>query len=154
MAVQEGWTGRVYEDFEVGDVYQHPLGRTVSEVDNPWLTLLTMNTNPMHFDATYASKTEFGQLLVNSGVTVAMVLGMSVSDTTQNAFAKRRATKTKATVAMPYRANTSAIGGRYFVRGPSAPIALDALDLPDGACVEFSARVTLQGGYPPARKAL
>lgn len=87
MAVKPSWNGRFYEDFEVDDIYQHTLGRTISEVDNTWLTLLTMNTNPMHFDANYASKTEFGQLLVNSGVTVAIVLGMTVSDTTQNAFA-------------------------------------------------------------------
>jgi itaconyl-CoA hydratase len=87
MTLKPSWNGRFYEDFEVDDVYQHTLGRTISEVDNTWLTLLTMNTNPMHFDANYASKSEFGQLLVNSGVTVAIVLGMSVSDTTQNAFA-------------------------------------------------------------------
>jgi acyl dehydratase len=87
MAIKPSWTGRFYEDFEVGDIYQHTLGRTISEVDNTWLTLLTMNTNPMHFDANYAAQSEFGQLLVNSGVTVAIVLGMTVSDTTQNAFA-------------------------------------------------------------------
>lgn len=87
MAIKPSWTGRFYEDFEEGDIYQHTLGRTISEVDNTWLTLLTMNTNPMHFDANYASKSEFGELLVNSGVTVAIVLGMTVSDTTQNAFA-------------------------------------------------------------------
>jgi itaconyl-CoA hydratase len=87
MAVKPSWNGRFYEDFEIDDIYQHTLGRTISEVDNTWLTLLTMNTNPMHFDANYAAKSEFGQLLVNSGVTVAIVLGMTVSDTTQNAFA-------------------------------------------------------------------
>ena len=85
--IKPGWTGRFYEDFEIGDVYQHPLGRTVSETDNTWLTLLTMNTNPVHFDHNYADHTEFGKPLVNSGVTVAMVLGMSVIDTTMNAFA-------------------------------------------------------------------
>ena len=49
MPIKEGWTGRVYEDFEVGDIYQHPLGRTVLPVDNSWFTLLTQNTNPDSF---------------------------------------------------------------------------------------------------------
>jgi itaconyl-CoA hydratase len=79
--------GRYFEDFTVGDVYQHPLGRTISETDNTWFTLLTMNTNQMHFNAQYAGQSTFGKLLVNSGLTVAMVLGMSVSDVSQNAIA-------------------------------------------------------------------
>jgi acyl dehydratase len=87
MALQEGWLGRYYEDFTVGDVYQRPYGRTISEADNTWFTLLTLNTNPMHFDTNLAEKSEFGQLLVNSALTVAIVIGMSVSDTSQNAFA-------------------------------------------------------------------
>jgi len=87
MSVKPGWRGRFYEDFEVGDVYQHPLGRTLTEADNIWLTLMTMNTNPMHFDVNYAEQSEFGKLLMNSGVTIAIVLGMTVSDTSQNAFA-------------------------------------------------------------------
>ena len=87
MPIKEGWRGRYYEDFEVGDVYQHLLGRTISEADNTWFTLLTMNTNQMHFNAHYAEKSTFGRLLVNSGLTVAMVLGMTVSDTSQNAIA-------------------------------------------------------------------
>ena len=66
MAIKQGWTGRVFEDFEVGDVYEHPLGRTVLAADNAWFTLLTMNTNPVHFDVAYASRTEFGKPLVNS----------------------------------------------------------------------------------------
>ena len=61
MAVKQGWTGRVFEDFTVGDVYEHPLGRTVLGADNIWFTCLTMNTNPIHFDAEYASQTEFRQ---------------------------------------------------------------------------------------------
>jgi acyl dehydratase len=60
MAIKEGWTGRVYEDFEVGDIYPHPLGRTVLPVDNSWFTLLTQNTNPIHFDRAYSAQTEFG----------------------------------------------------------------------------------------------
>lgn len=87
MAVKEGWVGRYFEDFEVGDIYQHPLGRTISEADNTWFTLLTMNTNQNHFNAQYAEGSEFGKLLVNSGLTVAIVLGQSVTDISQKAFA-------------------------------------------------------------------
>lgn len=87
MAVHETSLGRFYEDFELGDVYRHPIGRTITETDNTWFTLLTMNTNPIHFDHRYASQSEFGRPLVNSGFTVAVVLGMSVIDTSQHAFA-------------------------------------------------------------------
>ena len=73
MAIKEGWTGRVYEDFEVGDIYPHPLGRTVLAADNIWFTLLTQNTNPIHFDTVYAAKTEFGRPLVDSTFTLALV---------------------------------------------------------------------------------
>ncbi len=87
MAVKPGWTGRVFEDFEVGDVYEHPLGRTVLAADNVWFTCLTMNTNPIHFDAAYAAKTEFKRPLVNSCFTLALVTGQSVTDLTVNAVA-------------------------------------------------------------------
>ena len=87
MAVKEGWTGRVYEDFEVGDIYPHPLGRTVLAADNIWFTLLTQNTNPIHFDSAYAAKTEFGKPLVDSTFTLALVTGQSVTDISQNAMA-------------------------------------------------------------------
>jgi itaconyl-CoA hydratase len=87
MTVKQGWTGRVFEDFEVGDVYEHALGRTVLAADNAWFTLLTMNTNPVHFDAAYAARTEFGKPLVNSCLTLAIVTGQSVSDVSQNAMA-------------------------------------------------------------------
>lgn len=79
--------GRCFEDFETGQRFQHPLGRTISEADNTWFTLLTMNTNPSHFDRHFAEGTEFGRPIVNSGLTVAIVLGLSVIDTSQNAFA-------------------------------------------------------------------
>jgi acyl dehydratase len=79
--------GRYFEDFKVGDVYEHRPGRTISEADNTWFTLLTMNTNPLHFDAAYSAKTEFGRPLVNSCLTLAMVTGMSVSDVSQKAVA-------------------------------------------------------------------
>jgi acyl dehydratase len=87
MAVKQGWTGRVFEDFQVGDVYEHPLGRTVLPADNVWFTCLTMNTNPIHFDAEYAAKTEFKRPLVNSCFTLALVTGQSVTDLTVNAVA-------------------------------------------------------------------
>jgi itaconyl-CoA hydratase len=85
VALKEGWTGRVFEDFEVGDVYEHPLGRTIVAADNIWFTCLTMNTNPIHFDAAYASQTEFKKPLVNSCFTLSLVTGQSVIDLTQNA---------------------------------------------------------------------
>ena len=84
---QTGWGGRYFEDFGVGDVYQHPLGRTITAVDNIWFTHLTLNTNPLHFDHYYASQTEFGRPLVNSCFTLALVTGMSVADISQHAFA-------------------------------------------------------------------
>lgn len=79
--------GNFLEDFTVGDVYRHPLGRTITEVDNSWFTLLTMNTNQLHFNADFAEASPHGRLLVNSGLSVAMVLGISVSDISQNAIA-------------------------------------------------------------------
>src|SRR5712691_4418735 len=87
MAIKKGWTGRLYEDFEIGDVYEHPLGRTILAADNTWFTLLTMNTNPIHFDYHYASKTECGKPLVDSCLTLAIITGQSVTDLTQNAVA-------------------------------------------------------------------
>ena len=87
MVEKKGWEGRFYEDFDVGDVYRLPYGRTINEADNTWMTLLTLNPNPIHFDAELAKRSEFGRILVNSGLTVALVLGMSVADTSQNAFA-------------------------------------------------------------------
>ena len=87
MAVKDGWRGRFFEDFEVGDVYRHPLGRTVTETDNVWFTLLTQNTAPVHFDHHYAAQTEFGRPLVDSTFTVALVTGQSVTDVSQNVMA-------------------------------------------------------------------
>lgn len=79
--------GRTYDGFTVGDVYEHRPGRTITEADNVWFTLLTMNTHPLHFDAAYAAGTEFGKPLVNSTLTLAIVTGMSVSDVSQKAIA-------------------------------------------------------------------
>ncbi|MDQ2052532.1 MaoC family dehydratase [Natronolimnohabitans sp. A-GB9] len=82
-----GWNGRYYEDFEVGDVYKHPYGRTITETDDVWLTNVTMNLNPMHFNEAYAAETEFGERLVNGLVVIATAVGMSVIDVSQNATA-------------------------------------------------------------------
>jgi itaconyl-CoA hydratase len=87
MAVKEGWRGRFFEDFEIGDVYEHPLGRTITTTDNAWFTLLTQNTAAIHFDHHYASQTEFGRPLVDSTFTLALVTGQSVTDVSQNVFA-------------------------------------------------------------------
>jgi len=87
MTTKEGWRGRFFEDFEAGDVYQHPLGRTVTTTDNIWFTLLTQNTAPIHFDHHYAAQTEFGKPLVDSTFTLALVTGQSVIDISQNVFA-------------------------------------------------------------------
>ena len=79
--------GRYYEDFKVGDVYEHRPGRTITETDNTWFTLLTMNQHPLHFDAEYAARSEFGKPLVNSCLTLSIVAGMSVSDISQKTIA-------------------------------------------------------------------
>ena len=78
---------RYFEDFAVGDVYEHKLGRTVTTADNMWFTLLTMNTNPIHVDHHYSAQTEFGRPLVNSCFTLALVTGISVPDVSENALA-------------------------------------------------------------------
>ena len=79
--------GRYLEDFHVGDVYEHRPGRTITESDNTWFTLLTMNQHPLHFDKEYGAKSEFGQVLVNSCLTLSLVTGMSVSDVSQKTIA-------------------------------------------------------------------
>ena len=79
--------GRYFEDFTIGDVYEHRPGRTISEADNTWFTLLTMNQHPLHFDAAYAAKSEFGRPVVNSCLTLSIVAGMSVADVSQKAIA-------------------------------------------------------------------
>ena len=78
--------GRYYEDFTIGDIYEHRPGRTISEADNTWFTLMTMNQHPLHFDAAYAAKSEFGRPVVNSCLTLSIVVGMSVSDISQKAI--------------------------------------------------------------------
>jgi itaconyl-CoA hydratase len=87
MTIKEGWGGRFFEDFEVGDVYEHTLGRTVTTTDNMWFTLLTQNTAQIHVDHAYAAQTEFGRPIVDSTFTLALVTGQSVTDVSQNVFA-------------------------------------------------------------------
>jgi itaconyl-CoA hydratase len=81
------WRGRFYEDIDVGDVYRSRLGRTITDVDNIWFTLLTLNTNQVHFNTPYAERTRFGKPLVDSTFTLALVTGMTVPDTSENATA-------------------------------------------------------------------
>lgn len=87
MPIKEGWNGRFFEDFEVGDVYQCRIGRTVTQNDNIWFTLLTNNTNQIHFNEHYAQRTDFGRPLVNSVLTLAIAAGLGVADTSENGFA-------------------------------------------------------------------
>jgi len=89
VTIHPATCGRFFEDFVVGDVYQHPFGRTITEADNTWLTLLTMNTNQNHVNAHLASQNPItgGRVIVNSGLTIAIVLGISVLDMSQNAIA-------------------------------------------------------------------
>jgi acyl dehydratase len=82
-----GWQGRYFEDFEVGDIYKHPYGRTVTETDDVWMTNITMNLNPMHFNEPYAAETEYGERLVNGLFVVSLAVGMSVIDVSANATA-------------------------------------------------------------------
>ena len=81
------WEGRFYEDLEIGDVFRSRFGRTVTEYDNILFTGLTHNTNSIHFDAVHAGRTQFGQILVNSAFTIALIMGMTVPDTSENAAA-------------------------------------------------------------------
>jgi acyl dehydratase len=80
QSANTGTDGRCFEDFTVGMVIRHPLGRTVTAADNTWTTLIAVNTNPIHFDAFYSSQTEFGRPLVNSPFILALVTGLSVAD--------------------------------------------------------------------------
>ncbi|MFP3395877.1 MaoC family dehydratase [Brevibacterium sp. H602] len=88
MTIHDATIGRFFEDYTVGDIYQHPFGRTITEADNVWLTNLTLNTNQNHFNEHFASQNPItgGKIIVNSGLTVAMVLGLSVFDMSQNAI--------------------------------------------------------------------
>jgi itaconyl-CoA hydratase len=86
-AAPKTWRGRYYEDFAVGDVFQSRFGRTLTETENIWFTCLTLNTNQVHFNVPFAERTRFGRPLVNSTFTLAIVTGMTVPDTSENAVA-------------------------------------------------------------------
>jgi acyl dehydratase len=86
MSLKPGWEGRYFEEFEVGDLYKHPYGKTISEADNMWFSHITLNLNPLHFNADYAAKTEFGRPVVDGLLTLSLVVGMSVIDLSQNGF--------------------------------------------------------------------
>lgn len=87
MTVKRGWEGRFYEDFAIGDIYRSRLGRTISDTDNAQFTMITNNSNQIHFNAHYASKTEFKKPLVNSALTLSIVAGLAVTDVSENGFA-------------------------------------------------------------------
>ena len=74
--------GLYFEEFTIGQVFKHQPGRTVTEADNVLFTTMTMNPQPLHLDAAFASQTEFGQRLVNSLLTLGIAVGLSVGDTT------------------------------------------------------------------------
>ena len=90
-------SGLYYEDFEVGDIFEHRPGRTITDVDNIWMTLLTMNVQQVHFDAAYAAKTEWKKLLVDSTFTLALLTGMSVRTVSAKVVANLGWDKVKAT---------------------------------------------------------
>jgi itaconyl-CoA hydratase len=90
-------SGLYYEDFEIGDTFEHRPGRTILDVDNTWFTLLTMNTQELHFDATYAAKTEWKKPLVDSTFTLALLTGMSVRTVSAKVVANLGWDKVKAT---------------------------------------------------------
>ena len=85
--IKDGWIGRFFEDFTVGDIYRCRIGRTITDADNTQFTLLTNNTNQIHFNTDYASRTEFKKPLVNSALTLSVVAGLGVADISENGFA-------------------------------------------------------------------
>ena len=95
QAAPKVWQGRFYEDFEPGDTFRSRFGRTVTEADNLLFTCLTHNTNSIHFDRPHAERTQFGQILVNSTFTLALITGMTVPDTSENAAANLQWTDIK-----------------------------------------------------------
>src|SRR5437588_12950513 len=90
MAVKPGWEGRFFEDFEVGDIYRCRLGRTVTENDNIWFTLLTNNTNQIHFNNEYGNRTVFVKFFINSATKLAIVAGINRLTVSVNRLELRR----------------------------------------------------------------
>lgn len=85
--IKTAWLGRFFEDFEVGDIYRARLGRTITLTDNIQFTMITNNTNQLHFNTDYAARTEFKKPLINSALTFSVVAGLAVSDVSENGFA-------------------------------------------------------------------
>jgi len=79
--------GRCFEEFEIGQIFEHWPGRTITEADNTWFSLLTMNQHPLHLDAHYANQTQHGQRLVVGTLVFSLVVGMSVADISGRAIA-------------------------------------------------------------------
>jgi len=82
-----GWYGRFYEDLAVGDIYKHPHGRTVTETDNVWFSHITMKSSPLHSNEAYMASTEYGERIVDGTFVIALAVGMSVADVSENAVA-------------------------------------------------------------------
>src|SRR3954465_6935743 len=95
MGVVTGWQGRFYEDFAVGDVFRSRLGRTITETDNIWFTCLTLTRTQIPFNEPSSPRTQFGKPLVNSTFTLALITGMTVPDTSENAAANLQWTDIK-----------------------------------------------------------
>ncbi len=74
--------GLYFEEFSVGQTFRHGIRRTITEADNVWFSALTHNPAPLHLDAEYMKDSEFGQRIVNSCLTLAFMVGISVGDTT------------------------------------------------------------------------
>jgi itaconyl-CoA hydratase len=89
--------GRYFEDFVVGDLYEHRPGRTLTEADNIWFSLLTNNQHPLHSDAAYGARSEFGQCLIDSCITLSVITGLSVADVSAKAIANLGWNKVKLT---------------------------------------------------------
>jgi acyl dehydratase len=79
--------GRYLEDFQVGEVIKHWPGRTIRDFDDTWFTLMTMNSNPLHFDEHFASQSQHGKCLVNGTLVFSVAVGMSVRDISETALA-------------------------------------------------------------------
>ena len=126
------WRGRFQEDLEVGDVYRSRLGRTISETDNTWFTLLTCNTNQVHFNSEFAAGTRFGQILVNSCLTLSIVVGLSVPDTSENATANLCWTKIEP--------SQPRLRGRHDLGGERGPVQARVQSRPDVGIVGVRTR--------------
>jgi itaconyl-CoA hydratase len=87
MSIKQGWDGRYFEDFASGDIYRSRIGRTITFTDNIQFTMITNNTNQIHFNEDYASRTEFKKPLINSALTLSVVAGLAVTDVSEHGFA-------------------------------------------------------------------